>query len=364
MLNLSQKQIDDRYDSLPEILKDALWSVATADEIDRISNSHHLEDKKASRMAKITGYVIMGFLHPDDLRRELQEVLGIDIRVAASLSRDINKKILSPIIEDIRKVYTPIVSEIRKTPASSQIWPMPPVGEALKKEAEGTKIPVEELKKPAPSQTPSPLSPAPIFPPAPAGLPGPFILHKEESLKPILETRKPATESAFFKSLPQDAGFQKPAGAKLEFGAPIKPFGETHGKPIEPKVEPKQEKPKEEIPRIVNYSGLRTPLTQPPTTSKQQPAPSLLTTPPRIPQKPSIPPQPIISSKIEPQKTAVPISQKLPSPPPTLPVQKQETTPQPSALKLPASQPLTQEKKPEATGEKVVDLRSFKIIDR
>lgn len=340
MLNLSREQIDDRYDSLPEILKDALWSVATVDEIDRISNSNHLEDKKASRMAKITGYVIMGFLHPDDLRRELQEVLNIDIRVAASLSRDINKKILSPIIEDIRKVYTPVISEIRKTPMPSLTWPAAPIGETLKREVstEGLKIPAS-IPPPVPAAGPAkPLDKA-------QG--GPFILHEEESLKPVLETRKPATESIFFKSLPQDAGFQKPAGAKLEFG---KPFGEA---PAE--GEARQGRQGREAPRIVNYSDLRTPLTQPSATSS----------PSQISEKLGRASQPPANFPLTtPPKTELPMPQKPPvTPPPTLPVQKQQTPlPQPSMLKPPATQPPTPEKKPENPEEKVIDLRSFKII--
>ena len=305
MLELSEQQISKKFESLPENLKEMLLSPTTFETVRRICWDHYLNtEEKISIVSTTTGKVIMGFLHPDDLRGELQEILGVDIRVAASITREINNKILSPIREEIKKVYTPIIIEIKKTPT--------PLAEEVPAEEISAK---EKLIEKV--ETPTPPSPPPIQP----SRGGPFILHKEEALKPILETRTPPAETA----IPPTASLApKPPTAKLEFG---KPFGKVQGK---------------EEPRIVHYSNFRTPLKQPIT---QQPTTQQAATQQSATQ------QPVVIIGTPPKPPTPPVFQKVPEP--------ISPTPKPPIAPTPPSKT----EKPGETNEKVIDLSSFKIVE-
>ncbi len=105
MLTISQQQIDNRYDSLPAVLKEALFSTDNADSLWNIGDGNHLSDDKKSDLAGIVGNVILGFIHPDDLAKEIAADLMIDNRLAQQLSEEVNKKIISPVRSEVEKIY-------------------------------------------------------------------------------------------------------------------------------------------------------------------------------------------------------------------------------------------------------------------
>ncbi len=335
MLQITQQQTEDRYETLPQALKDALFSVVNAEEIWRIGEAHHLNEEKIPQLADITGDVIMGFLHPDDLRRELQEVLGIDIRIAASISREVNKRIFYPIRDEIRKVYTPVITEFGK-PSMPLVEEIPEEVPTKEKIPEETKIPFDRaqgkplempLVKPSiiPSPPPAPSKPEPGKPfESPQGKP--FILHKQEALKPVLETQMPAAGatgqkfSPFLQATPVQTP-PKPAAVEIELGP--KSFDKAQGGPLA-----------KEAPRIVHYSNFRTPLkqstTQQPTI--QQPVVEKLE---KIVQKTPLTPAPPSA------QSQIPTQPSLP------PIQKQETKEQGKEIE-----------------EKVIDLSSFRVVGK
>lgn len=336
MLQISQQQAIERYDSLPQVLKEALFSQESDELIWRIGEAHHLNDEKKSILTTIVGDVIMGFLHPDDLRRELQEVLGIDIRIAASISREVNKRIFYPIRDEIRKVYTPIITGFQKPPMPL-VEEMPEEIPTKEKISEETKTPVEELKKPSfPPRRPFPTPPlvVPPIPPKPESG-KPFILHKQEALKPVLETQMPAAGatgqkfSPFLQATPVQTP-PKPAAAEIELG---------------PKISDRAQEVKGagETPRIVHYSGFRTPLQQPFETP--QPKTEQQTIPP-VPQ-PKVQQQTINDKQQEVKPTPPSPQSQIPTQPSLPPIQKQETKEQGKEIE-----------------EKVIDLSSFRVVGK
>jgi hypothetical protein len=57
----------------------ALFAQANTDFIEKTCESEHIPEEKQGDIAGIAGYVLMGFLHPEDLAAEYRDELNIDI---------------------------------------------------------------------------------------------------------------------------------------------------------------------------------------------------------------------------------------------------------------------------------------------
>jgi len=110
MLKITEDQSTQRWDALPENIREALTSVTGSDFVWATCEAEHIPDEKIYDVARIVGYVLMGFLHPDDAASEIKESLQIDIKIAQSIADAINKRIFDPLRADIDKVYKPVGS--------------------------------------------------------------------------------------------------------------------------------------------------------------------------------------------------------------------------------------------------------------
>ena len=164
MLVVSKQQALDRWDSLPENLREELVSDANSVFIWQICETEHIADKKIYTISRIVGWVFMGFLHPEDMANEVRDALGIDIRVATSIASAINQRLFAPIRADIDKIYDPNTGGILPTKILEEV--RPPMAESIPKSA------------PAPLPIISSAVPAPVMvPPVP----------KQESIKQTVE---------------------------------------------------------------------------------------------------------------------------------------------------------------------------------
>ena len=78
MLKIPRQQVLERWDVLPNNLKEALCSDPNSGIVWQIGALNHLPEEKISMMATIVGDVIFGFLHSDYLAREIQESLNLN----------------------------------------------------------------------------------------------------------------------------------------------------------------------------------------------------------------------------------------------------------------------------------------------
>ncbi len=212
--------INKRYKILPQKLKDSLFSYDYADIIFRLGKNNHLSEEKISLLARFTGRTILGFIHPEDFKKELESSLLIDNRIVSVLANEIENKIISPLSSEIKDVYEPV--EIRPD-AGESVEREIPIGEFS---SEGGKIPItsiKEIEEPTPDK--------------------PFILHEEKATAPASGEKK-----SIFKGFSIPLGFFKP---KNKGGAqPTAPLRVE----VETPDGGKDEK------RVVNYSELRTSL--------------------------------------------------------------------------------------------------------
>lgn len=130
MINISPDQALERWDTLPIVLREALYFEPNSDFLWKTCEAENIPDEKIYDVAKVAGYVLMGFLHPEDLAGELKEQLGLDPKLCASIADAINQRVFAPLRQDIDKVYEPpsrfgvgpkILSEITAPKIISQI---------------------------------------------------------------------------------------------------------------------------------------------------------------------------------------------------------------------------------------------------
>jgi len=107
MITVSQNQALDRWDTVPDVLREALSSEQNSDFVWNTAESEHLPDDKVATVSKLVGYVLLGFLHPGDLVREFQAIPGVNSEIATRLSGEFEKRIFTSLTQELDNVYAP-----------------------------------------------------------------------------------------------------------------------------------------------------------------------------------------------------------------------------------------------------------------
>ncbi|MEK9194553.1 MAG: hypothetical protein AAB884_01955, partial [Patescibacteria group bacterium] len=254
----------ERFASLPSTLKEGVLDYATAEDIFRVSQTNHLPEAKISALASLVGKMLMGFLHLDDLPKEIGGLLGIDRRLAESVAAELDRKIFSRLREEIKEVYDPITVSIEapirmeksKEPSFAPSFTKGYGGQGKATEdkpasaetmtSKEKTISLESLSLPTePSfaeATEGKEKPIPFAVPKELADSKPLIIHEESSFAKASEDKKKRPSfRGFFPSL----GFLKPKDQKPpETRAQIETPNEARGK----------EK------KVVHYSEFRTPV--------------------------------------------------------------------------------------------------------
>lgn len=105
MTQYSQEELRKLFEGLPDNLKDAVLSEATANAISDICQRYGIEGEKVPRLAGLVGNVLMGILSPKELPETLKGELVIDRETAQKISQEINRFILYPVKESLVEFY-------------------------------------------------------------------------------------------------------------------------------------------------------------------------------------------------------------------------------------------------------------------
>ena len=111
MVTITQNQAKKRFLTIPPSLQDAIFSVQTAEIIARIGEDNNLDDARAEKLSEAVGWVLLGFMHPEDLAKELQENANVPAQAAAAIANSVAAKIFSPLKSEIEKTYAPLPHE-------------------------------------------------------------------------------------------------------------------------------------------------------------------------------------------------------------------------------------------------------------
>lgn len=157
-MTITTQQARLRFTMIPSRLQDAMFSTQIDEAMQGVIQQYHLDDMKAGIVGKIAGWVLLGFVHAEDMPKEIQEQLKLSPQIAGEISKSLDSKIFGPLKEDLRVAYTLAASE--RESASPQV--------------------VQEVKPP---QTPAP-APKP---------PGPQIISESFSASPKFAATTSAT---------------------------------------------------------------------------------------------------------------------------------------------------------------------------
>ncbi len=337
MVTVTTDQARKRFTTIPPRLQEALFSIQNAEIVNQIADQNHILPEKAGKIADVGGWVLLGFIHPEDAAKELQEAMGLPAQTATAIADSLNAKIFGPLQGELTRAYAPalhkeeaalvpkIIQDIGPAPLTTKPagppTPTPPAVAAKPKlpevgwsrmtpavptppvAAPPARGPIGEFERlttkrgesvaPAavsPTGIPKPPSPpTPVTPAMPPLGPAPVILHEDTSTKP----QQPTPD--FHLDLPSEKFAMQKGSAPL----PIKPAVVELGKPPPPPA------PKTVVstPRVVHYTEYKSPSPEapiPPSTATQRKITELTapgTAPPVPPKassspKPSAPPMP------------------------------------------------------------------------
>jgi len=105
MQNYTDQQISQMYDSLPEDLKDSIFSVDTTSVVNEIGRKYGLAIDKIGDLANETGMVMLGVTHPNEFIGNLADRLEVDKEKARAIAQEINEQIFKKVRESLRKIH-------------------------------------------------------------------------------------------------------------------------------------------------------------------------------------------------------------------------------------------------------------------
>ncbi len=98
------EQLWPLYEKLPKDLQEAIFSEKTADLIYDICTRNGAE-KEMSEIARLTGYVLLGLLPPDEFERTLKSELKLKNDVTKKVFWEITRFIFFPVKESLEALY-------------------------------------------------------------------------------------------------------------------------------------------------------------------------------------------------------------------------------------------------------------------
>ena len=156
MIKISRDQFNTRWASLPQNLREALFSDENSAILWHVCGAQHLSEDKIAVVAAVTGQAILGLIHPEDVPKQIKAELNLNQEIANTIYEEVDRKIFSSIRTDLQKVYSPVAG----------------AGVAGKAEAA---VPAENIVnlKPSPEATVAKTSPLTFVKPAAGGTSAP-----------------------------------------------------------------------------------------------------------------------------------------------------------------------------------------------
>jgi hypothetical protein len=112
----SKDQIWEFYDKLSSELKEAVFSMETANNIFDICIRNGIEDDRVSEVARYTGRVLLGILSAGELQETLEKEVKLKKEAAKKVTQEIDRLIFYPV--------KPALDELYKTGESSKTKPL------------------------------------------------------------------------------------------------------------------------------------------------------------------------------------------------------------------------------------------------
>ncbi|MDO8600784.1 MAG: hypothetical protein Q7R73_04270 [bacterium] len=188
--NTTQEEAIRRYEALPDELKQAMSSIASAETIYGIGKKFGLNIEDTGNLASIIGYMILGMVPATRFVDSVKDVTGVNNEKAAEIAREVNQKIFLAIREKLKETH-------------GANWD----------EREIMRTPTEELRsknqevRTTPATPPTPTTPKSPWEIRPDG----FDRSKQVTeMKSVIPQAKPTTDNQQLTTKAQEAEIKKP----------------------------------------------------------------------------------------------------------------------------------------------------------
>ena len=171
---------NNKVESLPSALKDAILSLKAAEVIESVGSSNGLKDEQIEELSKITRDVIIAKLFIGDMPSQIAVQVGVDSIKARDIANKIVNQLFVPVLEDLKRVQKDRFGnkmdqfgrsgpeDLQARMGNQQNIPVPPQ-QMPPKPASPT--PPQMQRPSSPSQSPPTVKPGPDFK-VPAGSSG------------------------------------------------------------------------------------------------------------------------------------------------------------------------------------------------
>lgn len=105
MPKYTPQQLREIYLKLPEDLKNAIFSVDSAEIIQNIGKKYNLPIDKTGELADETGLVMLGLTHPNNFISNLAQRLNTDKETARKIAEEVNNQIFIKVRESLKKIH-------------------------------------------------------------------------------------------------------------------------------------------------------------------------------------------------------------------------------------------------------------------
>lgn len=122
----SREQLQNIYLSLPQNLREAIFSVENAEKIQQIAQRYQIPIQNLPKLASATGRVLLTVLAVEKLISSLEIELDIDRNTAQRIVQDIKQEIFSPVMPILTKIQQESFPKPIPGPSSSPSSSTPP----------------------------------------------------------------------------------------------------------------------------------------------------------------------------------------------------------------------------------------------
>lgn len=105
MLTVTNEQIYDRWEHVPETLKEAFFSSDNGDHILKACEEVGISEEAAEQVLMVVGNIMLGFTQINDLANELRSISGMDPQAIDRIVFQLDKRVFAPLKADILKLY-------------------------------------------------------------------------------------------------------------------------------------------------------------------------------------------------------------------------------------------------------------------
>lgn len=198
MQTVTNEQIYDRWESIPEVLREAFFSTENGEIVWKACEEVGLPEDVIDNVLIVLGNVLLGFTHVNDLAKELQSIPGMDPKAIDPIIFQIDRRVFAPVKGEILKLYGDMSGTGPRIVAESAVEPIKesgPAGAGGSAPAmirdEGAQVEIRKVRIGEDVTPGVPVSTGVAVEPAPMSAEGPTIIHTEAELRPVAQKRRP-----------------------------------------------------------------------------------------------------------------------------------------------------------------------------